>query len=130
VLSLEEVARLINAAGNLPQRALLMTLYGTGMRRTEVSLLKVSDINSQRMMIHVERGKTAYSLKCIPRIPCGWLAIRGSFLSSGDSSDTRLRPRTTERVFENRRARIYPEFGLNASLGRPTLDLTHHFIKS
>ncbi len=42
VLSLEEVTRLINAAGNLLQRALLMTLYGTG-RRTEVSLLKVSD---------------------------------------------------------------------------------------
>jgi site-specific recombinase XerD len=57
VLSLEEVARLINAAGNLMQRALLMTLYGTGMRRTEVSLLKVSDIDSQRMMIRVERGK-------------------------------------------------------------------------
>jgi len=57
VLSLEEVGRLINAAGNLLQRALLMTLYGTGMRRTEVSLLKVSDIDSQRMMIRVERGK-------------------------------------------------------------------------
>ncbi len=57
VLSLEEVTRLINAAGNLLQRALLMTLYGTGMRRAEVSLLKVSDIDSQRMMIRVERGK-------------------------------------------------------------------------
>lgn len=57
VLSLEEVARLINAAGNLMQRALLMVLYGTGMRRTEVSLLKVSDIDSQRMIIRVERGK-------------------------------------------------------------------------
>ena len=57
VLSLEEVARLIDAAGNLTQRALLMTLYGTGMRRTEVSLLKVSDIDSRRMMIRVERGK-------------------------------------------------------------------------
>jgi integrase/recombinase XerD len=57
VLSLEEVTRLIDAAGNLLHRALLMTLYGTGMRRTEVSLLKVSDIDSQRMMIRVERGK-------------------------------------------------------------------------
>jgi integrase/recombinase XerD len=57
VLSLEEVGRLINAAGNLMQRALLMVLYGTGMRRTEVSLLKVSDIDSQRMIIRVERGK-------------------------------------------------------------------------
>ena len=57
VLSVEEVTRLINAAGNLLQRALLMTLYGTGMRRTEVSLLKVSDIDSQRMMIRIEQGK-------------------------------------------------------------------------
>jgi len=57
VLSLEEVTQLINAAGNLLHRALLMTLYGTGMRRTEVSLLKVSDIDSQRMMIRVGRGK-------------------------------------------------------------------------
>ncbi|HXH49247.1 MAG TPA: site-specific integrase, partial [Terriglobia bacterium] len=57
VLSLEEVACLINAAGNLLHRALLMTLYGTGMRRTEVSLLKVRDVDSQRMMIRVERGK-------------------------------------------------------------------------
>ena len=34
-----------------------MTLYGTGMRRTEVSMLKVRDIDSRRMMIRVERGK-------------------------------------------------------------------------
>jgi len=57
VLSLEEVGQLIDGAGNLMQRALLMTLYGTGMRRTEVSMLKVRDIDSRRMMIRVERGK-------------------------------------------------------------------------
>jgi integrase/recombinase XerD len=33
ILSLDEVARLINASGNLFRRALLMTVYGTGMRR-------------------------------------------------------------------------------------------------
>ena len=57
VLSLDEVAQLINAAGNLMQRALLMTVYGTGMRRTEVSLLKVGDVDSKRMIIRVELGK-------------------------------------------------------------------------
>jgi integrase/recombinase XerD len=57
VLSLEEVARLIDAAGNLLQRTVLMILYGTGMRRTEVSQLKVSHIDSQRMILRVERGK-------------------------------------------------------------------------
>src|SRR3982074_34232 len=38
-------------------RILLMLLYATGMRRTEASLLKVSDIDSQRMVIHIQRGK-------------------------------------------------------------------------
>jgi len=57
VLSLEEVARLINASGTLYRRALLMTLYATGMRRSEVAQLKITDIDSQRMMIRVDRGK-------------------------------------------------------------------------
>src|SRR5271154_5886549 len=48
ILSLDEVARLINASGNLFRRALLMTVYGTGMRRSEVVHLKVSDIDSKR----------------------------------------------------------------------------------
>ena len=57
MLSREEVARLINAAGNLFRRTLLMTLYGTGMRRSELARLKVSDIDSQRMIIRVVAGK-------------------------------------------------------------------------
>ena len=57
VLSKKEVTRLINAAGNLVQRTLLMILYGTGMRRAEVKQLKVRHIDSERMMIHVELGK-------------------------------------------------------------------------
>ena len=57
VLSLDEVARLINASGNLFRRALLMTVYGTGMRRSEVVRLKVSDIDSTRMVIRVVQGK-------------------------------------------------------------------------
>ena len=57
VLSREEVSRLINAAGNLFRRTLLMTLYGTGMRRSELAHLKVSDIDSQRMIIRVVEGK-------------------------------------------------------------------------
>src|SRR6266852_4861744 len=57
VLSREEVSRLINAAGTLFRRTLLMTLYGTGMRRAELAHLKVSDIDSQRMIIRVVEGK-------------------------------------------------------------------------
>lgn len=57
VLSPEEITRLIEASTNLTHRTMRMLLYGTGMRRTEVSLLKVSDIDSQRMMIHIRQGK-------------------------------------------------------------------------
>ena len=57
ILSKEEVARLINASGNLFRRTLLMTLYGTGMRRSEVARLKVGDIDSQRMIVRVVEGK-------------------------------------------------------------------------
>lgn len=57
VLSQEEVARLIDSASNLLHRAILMTLYSTGMRRAELCRLKVSDIDSQRMVVHIHRGK-------------------------------------------------------------------------
>jgi integrase/recombinase XerD len=57
VLSREEVSALINAAGTMFRRTLLMTLYGTGMRRSELAHLKVGDIDSQRMIIRVVAGK-------------------------------------------------------------------------
>ena len=57
ILSREEVARLIDASSSLFQRTLLMVLYGTGMRRAEVARLKIADIDSQRMIIHVVNGK-------------------------------------------------------------------------
>jgi integrase/recombinase XerD len=59
VLSPEEVARLIEAAPNLLYRTLLMLLYATGLRRTEAATLKVSDIDSSLMLIHVHLGKGA-----------------------------------------------------------------------
>jgi len=57
VLSQEEVARLIASAQNLMHRTMLMTLYATGLRRAELCHLKVSDIDSERMVIHVHQGK-------------------------------------------------------------------------
>jgi site-specific recombinase XerD len=57
VLSQEEVARLINSARNLLDYTMLMTLYGTGMRRAELIRLKTEDIDSQRMIVHIRQGK-------------------------------------------------------------------------
>ena len=57
ILSQEEVARLINASSSLFQRTLLLVLYGTGMRRSELARVKIAHIDSQRMIIHVVDGK-------------------------------------------------------------------------
>ena len=57
ILSQEEVARLIDAAELPFYRILLMTLYGTGARRIEAAHLKVGDIDSKRMVVHIHGGK-------------------------------------------------------------------------
>ena len=57
VLSPDEVTRLIEAAPNLLYRTLLMLLYATGLRRAEAANLKVSDIDSSRMLIMSTKAK-------------------------------------------------------------------------
>jgi len=57
VLSRDEVARLIAAAGNLKYQTALSIAYGAGLRAGEVVALKVGDIDSQRMALRVEQGK-------------------------------------------------------------------------
>jgi len=57
ILSPEEVEELIASAKNLMHRAMLMTLYATGFRRSELCQLKVTHIDSQRIVIRVRQGK-------------------------------------------------------------------------
>ena len=57
ILDQQEVARLIDSASNLMHRTMMMMLYATGLRRAEMCHLKVSDIDSKRMVIHVRQGK-------------------------------------------------------------------------
>jgi integrase/recombinase XerD len=56
-LSAEEVRRLLDAAPTLRQRAIMEVSYSGGLRLGEVLRLKVTDIDSGRMVIRVERGK-------------------------------------------------------------------------
>ena len=99
ILSQEEVSLLINAASTPYHRTLLMTLYATGVRCAELAHLKISDIDSQRMVIHVQGGKgrrdrdVMLSLKLLeelrghwrrlPRKPRVWL-FPGNRNHSGD----------------------------------------------
>ena len=57
ILSEEEVARVIESAATSYHRVILMTLYGAGLRREELCRLKVTDVDSQRMVLHVRQGK-------------------------------------------------------------------------
>jgi site-specific recombinase XerD len=57
ILSREEVAQLLHAARTPSERILLMSLYATGARRSELTHLKISDIDSQRMVVHIRGGK-------------------------------------------------------------------------
>ena len=57
VLSREEVARLIEAAGTPKYQAALSVAYGAGLRASEVVALKVVDIDSTRMTLRIEQGK-------------------------------------------------------------------------
>ena len=57
VLSHDEVARLLNATTSLKHQAALSVAYGAGLRVGEVTMLKVRDIDSEHMLIRVERGK-------------------------------------------------------------------------
>ncbi len=57
VLSVEEAARLIEAAPGIKYKAAFGVAYGAGLRVSEIAHLKVDDIDSTRMLIRVEQGK-------------------------------------------------------------------------
>ena len=59
VLSVEEVTLLLQAASAPKYKAAFATAYGAGLRVSEVVALKVGDIDSERMLLRVERGKGA-----------------------------------------------------------------------
>ena len=61
ILSPEEVARLLEAARTPKYKAALAVAYGAGLRISEIVSLKVSDIDSKRMLIRVELGKGRYA---------------------------------------------------------------------
>ena len=56
-LSADEVRRLLDAAPTVRARAMMEVAYSGGLRLSEVLRLKVTDIDSSRMIIRVERGK-------------------------------------------------------------------------
>lgn len=73
VLSLDEVARLLDATTCLKHQAALSVAYGAGLRAAEVAALKVRDIDNERMLLRVERGKGGRYRNAM--LPTGLLAL-------------------------------------------------------
>src|SRR5215467_10448383 len=108
ILSREEVAQLLHAARTPGQCILLMTLYATGARNAEVTHLKVSDIDSQRMVVHVCGGKgrkdrdVMLSPKLLDELRLYWRSLRRKptkWLYPGNRWHTGSRPITTKVIW-------------------------------
>lgn len=102
VLGPDELARFFAAVKNLKHRALLMTAYAAGLRVSEVTGLRIADIDSARMVIRVRRGKgqkdryVMLSPRLLEVLRAYWKAARPSdFLFPGTAPD---RPLTTGSV--------------------------------
>ena len=57
IWSRDEVSRLIESADTPFHRTILITLYATGARRSELAHLKLTDVDSGRMVVHIHEGK-------------------------------------------------------------------------
>jgi hypothetical protein len=123
VLSPEDVAKLIDAADSPFHRILLMTLYATGARRAEVAYLKVSDIDSQRMVVHIRGGKgrkdrdVMLSPKLLEALRVYWHGLKRKptdWLFPGNAWHTGARPVTTKVLWTACELQNVPVWNTNA----------------
>lgn len=57
IFNKEEVAKLLQAPTNIKHRAMLATVYSCGMRCGDLINLKITDLDTQRLLIHLKKGK-------------------------------------------------------------------------
>lgn len=105
VLSTAEVERLFAAVTNLKHRVMLMVAYGGGLRLTEITNLKVTDIDSQRMLIRVEQAKgnkdryTLLSQRLLNELRAYWRIYRPrTWLFPGKNLDRHLHETSIQRA--------------------------------
>ena len=97
ILNPEELVRLFTVASNPKHRALLMTAYAAGLRASELTRLRVADIDSGRMALRVEQGKgnkdryVPLSPQLLVRLRAYWRRVRPSqWMFPGRSPDGSL----------------------------------------
>jgi site-specific recombinase XerD len=105
VLSREEVARLLRLVSNRKHQTLLTTAYAAGLRVSELTHLKVEDIDSQRMVIHVHQGKggkdrvVMLARALLVQLRSYWLDYRPDpWLFPGRHPRQPITPRTVQKI--------------------------------
>ncbi|MGI9490644.1 MAG: tyrosine-type recombinase/integrase [Geminicoccaceae bacterium] len=106
ILSRDEVHRIRDAAANRRDRTLLMTVYGAGLRATEVVRLRISDIDRQRMCLRIEeskRRKDRYALlpsTLLPMLESYWRHYRPrTWLFPSRKDEEPLTRQSAHRIF-------------------------------
>jgi site-specific recombinase XerD len=124
VLSPDEVLRLLDAATPGRDRVLLQVAYGCGLRLNELLHLRVTDIDSGRMVIHVRQGKGAkdrlvpLSLRLLQELRAYWLLRRPrTWLFPGHKADGTMTSSNVQRRF----ARLVQRIGLTKHCSMHTL---------
>lgn len=121
ILSSEKVSALFTSLRNLKHRAILMTIYAGGLRVSEIINLKVSDIDSQRMVLRIDQGKgrkdryVMLSPRLLEVLREYWKAFRPStWLFPGQIPGEPLDRSAINRIVENAKksakiaGRVYP----------------------
>lgn len=123
VLSGSELERLFAAVGNLKHRVMLMVAYAGGLRLGELIHLKVTDIDSHRMMIRVEQGKgnkdryTLLSQRLLNELRAYWKTYRPkTWLFPGKTPDKPLSESSVQKalIFAKIKAGIRKTGGIHA----------------
>ena len=106
ILAPDEVARMLDSTTNLKHRTMLSATYAAGLRVSEVARLRVTDIDSQRMVLNVRQGKgkkdrtvmLAESLLALLRLY--WLEYRprSGWLFAGDRPGRHISTRSVQKV--------------------------------
>jgi integrase/recombinase XerD len=112
VLSLQEVAPFLGAITHIKHRAILMTAYAAGLRVSEVTRLRVADIDSQRMVLRIRQAKgqkdrfVVLSPRLLKLLREYWKAVRPSdFLFPGARPDQPITSGSVHRVCRAARER-------------------------
>ncbi len=125
LLNEDELGRLFAALENKKHKAILFTVYSSGLRVSEVVNLKIADIDSGRMQIHIRhaKGKKDRYVNLSPLLLDILRAYLKShkpkpkeFLFESDQSGTAYPTRTVQQIFTNAKAkaRILKEVGIHS----------------